>query len=98
MNFPEHETQSDEYESSDNGDEYCREPDEELPEEIDSAPDQSAKKKSSRSSQFSSNEILLLARAWIQVSTDAMISNNQKDKAFWLRLQQQHNLLAPRTN
>jgi len=40
----------------------------------------------------------LLARAWIQVSTDAATSNNQKNKAFWLRVQQQQNSLASWTN
>jgi hypothetical protein len=55
---------------------------------------QEAKKKPSRSSQFSGNEILLLARAWIQVSTNSITSNNQKDRAFWLRVQQQQNSFA----
>jgi len=98
MNSPEQETQPDEYKSSDNSNECGHKPDEEIPEEIDSNPDQSVKKKSSRSSQFSSNEILLLARAWKQVNTDAVTSNNQKDKAFWLRVQQQQNSLASLTN
>jgi hypothetical protein len=56
------------------------------------------KKKASRYGQFSANEILLLARAWIQVSTNSITSNNQKDRAFWLRIQQQQNTMAGTAN
>ena len=56
------------------------------------------KKKASRTCQFSGNKILLLARAWIKVSTNSITSNNQKDRAFWLRVQQQQNALAGTAN
>jgi hypothetical protein len=45
-------------------------------------PNQEPKKKASRSCQFSGNKILLLARAWIQVSTNSITINNQNDRAF----------------
>lgn len=94
----ESEHQPDEYKSSDNGNECGHKPGDELPEEINSVPYQSVKKKSSGSSQFSNNDILVLARAWIQVSTDAVTSNNHKEKSFWLRVQQQQNLTASHSN
>ena len=56
------------------------------------------KKKASRSGQFSANEILLLARAWIHVSTNSITSNNKKDRALRLRIQQQQNTMAGTAN
>ena len=66
--------------------------------ELPSETNLDTKKKAPRSSQFSANEILLLARAWIQVSTNSITSNNQKDRAFWLRIQQQQNTMAGTAN
>jgi hypothetical protein len=37
----------------------------------------------SRATNFSENEILILARAWIKVSTDPATGTDQKSAAFW---------------